>query len=695
MNPLALRGRESGAWLIRGWVAALSPFLAAAPSDLMAQADTAAARRDSLRVHELSEVVVRGVHATPAPLPYTAVVVEPRSIRQLDAISVAEVTRVVPATHIQTNSRGETLVYLRNAGERQVAAFLDGALLNVPWDNRVDLSLVPAPMIAGVQVVQGVPPVEYGANVLGGAVNLTSPTWTDLARRGELSAQLGTEGQIQGTVAYRGSSGGLLYALAASHASRDGLPLPRDANLLFNQPDPDLRTNTDSRITSGSVRLAYLFSGGTEVGLSLLHVDAEKGVAPEGHKDPSVSRVRFWRYPDWRNTMGILSARGMLGNATLWKGAAWVNRFEQNIDSYTSASYDSLESREEDDDLTIGGRVVAQRDFGASALKLAVNALTSTHKQRDLELEPDGSPLAGREFPRLTYRQIVLSGGLEYEIDPVDNLDITIGASIDAMLAPETGDKPPIDPFVDYSVTAGFGYRISGGWHLRAGAGRKTRFPTMRELFGEALNRFLINPDLQPESSVLVELGVGLRTSPLRLEAVPFASFTSNTIDQRSVLVSGETRPRRQRINLKGSRVLGVQLSAEAAINGHISAAGHLTLSHVRRLQDQPTDPVRLSEKPEALGRLGVSYLPATGPTLELEAVYTGRAYSLDDNNEFVPLPTSLVFNARAGYRFSLPGERSLELFARMDNVTDELVVPQLGLPGPGRSAQGGIKLAL
>lgn len=693
---MGLVGFLKGKSILRtsGSVSILVVSLAGVPSGLVGQADTAASKRDTLRVHELSEVVVRGVHATPAPLPYTSVVVEPRSIRQLDAISVAEITRVVPATHVQTNSRGETLVYLRNAGERQVAVFLDGALLNVPWDNRVDLSLVPAPMIAGVEVVQGVPPVEYGTNVLGGALNLTSPTWTDLATSGGLSAQVGTGGQMQGSLAYRGSSGSLLYAFAASHASRDGFPLPGSANLPYNQPDPDLRTNTDSRITSGSVRLAYLFSGGTEVGLSLLHVDAEKGVAPEGHKDPSVSRVRFWRYPDWRNTMGILSARGMLGPATLWKGAAWISRFEQNIDSYTSVSYDSLESRQEDDDLTLGGRLVAQRDLGSSALKLALNALTSTHRQRDLALQPDGTPSPGREFPQLTYRQVVLSGGLEYEIDPVENLDLTVGGSVDAMVAPETGDKPAIDPFVDYSATVGIGYRISKAWHLRGAAGRKTRFPTMRELFGEALNRFLINPDLKPESSVLVELGVGLRRGPWRIEAAPFGSFTSNTIDQRSVLVPGERRPRRQRVNLKGSRVLGVQFSAEAVVTRDISASGHLTLSHVRRLQDEPSDPIRLSEKPEALGRLWLSYLPATGPSLELESVYTGRAYSLDDNNEFVPLPRSLVFNARAGYRFSLSGERTLELFARVDNITDELVVPQLGLPGPGRSVQGGAKVA-
>ena len=668
----------------------VAPFVAV-PAVAVSQTDTTAGKRDSLRVHQLSEIVVHGVHAVPAPLPYTMVEIEPKALKQIDAVAVADIARLVPAARIQTNSRGETLLYLRNAGERQVAAFLDGALLNVPWDNRVDLSLIPASMIAGVSVVQGVPPVEYGANVLGGAVNLTSPSW-DTRGRVEVGLTGGVGSQLQGSLAARGSSGPWLYAAAVGHSTRDRLPLPSSAILPFAQPDPDWRTNTDARITNASGRLVRQFASGTEIGLSLFHLDAEKGVAPEGHKDPAVSNIRFWRYPDWRNTMGIVSARGMVGVSTIWKGAAWVNRFQQTIDSYTSVSYDSLESREEDRDLTLGGRLVAQRGIGRSAVKLALNALTSTHKQRDLDLEPSGQPVAGQQFPQLTYQQVVLSTGAEYEIDPVERLDLTLGASFDAMFAPKTGDKPSLDPFTDYSVTLGAGYRIDGGWQLRVGAGRKSRFPTMRELFGESLNRFLLNPDLRPESSVLTEAALGLRRPSFQAEVVPFGAFTSNTIDQRSVLVAGETRPRRQRINLRGSRVLGLEMTTTLLPSPDVTVAGHLTLSHVRRLQDAPTDPIYLSEKPATLGRLAASYAPALGPSGLVEAAYTGRAYSLDDNNQFVPLPTSLVLNLRAAYRFGLSGERSLELYLRVDNATDELVVPQLGLPEAGRAAQGGVK---
>lgn len=676
----------SGAWRL---LLILAPGLA---PDVDAQTDTTGSKRDSLPVLELSEIVVHGVHAVPAPLPYTIVEIEPRTVRQLDAVAVADVARAVPAAHAQTNSRGETLIYLRNAGERQVAAFLDGALLNIPWDNRVDLSLVPASMIGGVSVVQGVPPVEYGTNVLGGAVNLTSRSWTDSRARAEVALAGGTERQRQGSMAVGGGAGPWLYAVSAGHAARDGLPLARNAGLAFSQLDPGVRTNTDARITNVSGRLVHQFAGSTEVGLSLFHLDAKKGVAPEGHKDPAVSNVRFWRYPDWRNTMGIVSARGTLGTSLAWKGAAWVSHFNQAIDSYTSASYDSLEAREEDYDLTAGGRVVGQLGVGSSAFKLAMNALTSTHKQRDLSLEPDGQPAPGPPPARLVYQQVVLSTGVEYEVDPIDRLDLTIGASVDAMLAPKTGDKPSLDAFTDYSVTAGAGFRVDGGWLLRAGAGRKSRFPTMRELFGEALNRFLLNPDLGPESSVLAEVAWGIRRPHLQAEVVPFGAFTSNTIDQQSVLVPGETRPRRQRINLRGSRVLGVETNVTIVPGRDLGVTGHFTFSQARRLQDSPDDPEYLSEKPEILGRLAASYAPSRGPTGTLEAVYTGRAYSLDDSNQFVPLPTSLTLNVRAGYRFVLPANRSVELHFRVDNVTDEMVVPQLGLPDAGRSAQGGIR---
>jgi iron complex outermembrane receptor protein len=665
---------------------------AGATAQALAQGDTALPKRDTLRVHELDEVVIQGSSSAPAVAPYTVLEVPPATLAQLDAFAVTDIARVVPAAHVQTNSRGEGLVYLRNAGERQVATFLDGALLNVPWDNRVDLSFVPVAMIEGLSVVQGVPPVEYGANAVGGVINLVSPSWADRQTHMETGTAAGTHGLRSAMLAAHGTAAAWRYAAALGHSTRSGIALPGGAQLAFSQPDAGRRTNTDARTTNVSARAAYRFAARNEIGLSLIYVDGAKGVAPEGHKDPAVSNVRFWRYPDWRNAMGIISAHGVLGGSMTWKGAAWAGGFRQTIDAYTSVSYDSLQSREEDSDLTLGARLVAWHIMGASSVKLALNGLTSTHRQRDLDLDPSGQPLAAQQFPQLLYREVVLSGGTEYTVAVGNAVELRAGASVDAMLAPNTGDKPAIDPFLAYGATLGASLGSGLGWHARINAGRKVRFPTLRELFGEALNRFLVNPGLKPEASLITELAVVYEGTEGRLEIVPFATFTSNTIDQQSVLVPGETTPRRQRINLRGSHVFGVELAATWSpfLDGIVS--GHLTMSRARRLPDGETDPTYLSEKPDVLGRLAVSLEPPAGLIALIDADYTGRAYSLDDDNQFVALPTSLTLNARAGYRFSLPAGRSVEVYLRVENLADAVVMPQLGLPDAGRTLRGGAK---
>ncbi len=658
----------------------------------VAQQDSIRLRPDSLRRINLSEVVIVATADARDMFTYTYDRISLEQIERYDAAMVSDFARLIPAAHIQTNSRGETLIYLRNAGERQVGVFFEGALLNIPWDNRVDLSLVPASVIGGMTVAKGVPPIEYGTNVLGGAVNLTAKTSDGMGSETQLSTRFGTEDRLFSSITHRGTHDRFSYTGSLSYLRSDGQALAANANLPFSQLDNNIRTNTDSRILNLFAHGSYDLARNSRIGLTFMHSDARKGIAPEGHLAPAQSRVRFWRYPDWENTIAIVSTNGFSGT-NAWKGSAWISKFSQTIQSFAAASFDSLEDREEDDDLTVGARFTLTRPLLFGDAKVAANWLTSTHWQRDLELEPDGKPLAGMTFPRLAFQQHLVSLGGEYTFAVNPTLDVNVGASFDAMFFPKTGDKPHLDTFTDYTVTMGTVYSSGSGWFVRTSLGRKTRFPTMRELFGAAINRFLINPNLKPESSTQTELGIGARTASYSGEIIPFATFTSNTIDQMSVLVDGETRPRRKRINLRGSKVLGVEFVASTAPVDNFRFEGHLTLMHVRRRRETDADPKRLAEKPNALGRLTAQYADDDGTSFMVETEYTGRAYSLNDFNEFVPLNTSIVFNFRLAQEFEVSSYQLWELFVRGDNVTDDVVLPQLGLPAPGRSWSGGLNV--
>ncbi|HMB93533.1 MAG TPA: TonB-dependent receptor [Rhodothermales bacterium] len=645
---------------------------------------------DSLMSYDLAEIVVQSGTQRDVQV-NTMQRVSLAGIAQTDAASVDQVMRLVPAASVQTNSRGETLVYLRGAGERQVALFFDGALLNVPWDNRFDLALLPSGVLGSINVAKGVPSVLYGTNVLGGAINMTTRTLGSPGRFTEVNGMVGTPGFVQGRLTQLGRTDNISYTFSAGYTERDGLTLPEDADLPFSQSDSEVRTNTDRQLFNLFGQASYQFNSGAQVGVALLHFNGEKGIAPESHLNPEASRVRYWRYPDYQTSMLIVNGTAPLGAAQV-RGAVWGNRFTQTIDQYASMDYSTLAEVQDDEDLTLGTRVTLARPMGAGEARVAINALTSQHNQINQLFDDDGAALP--EDPEQTYLQHIWSVGGEYEWQVAPQLEALLGASLDGIATPKTGDKPARDPQLDYGVSAGLRYNLDDMWTLRGAAGRKVRFPTMRELFGEALGRFLVNPDLTAESSLLTEIGVGMTGPALSGEVITFYNRTYDTIDQRSVTLPGEDRSRRQRINLDGSRVYGVEIVGTARPLAGLSVNGHLTWTHVRAFIDGETR--RLAEKPEWIGTVRLDYDAPGGFSVLLEPVLRGHAYSPDDDDVFQQLPTALILNARLGYRLVRSGSRVIasELFVRINNATDELVLPQLGLPGPGREVIVGIDLS-
>lgn len=644
--------------------------------------------RDSLAHYELGEIVVgAGGNQAPRPTGATMQRVSLAGIAQSDAASIDGVLRSVPAAHVQTNSRGEALVYLRNSGERQVAIFFDGALLNVPWDNRIDLSLVPSDVVGEITVAKGVPSVLYGTNVLGGALNLTSRTLNNPGHFTRVSGTVGSVGALSGRFAHLGRTKHLGYVLSAGYAQRDGITAPGGADLPFSQQGLDVRTNTDRRLLSLFGQATYLSDGGMRVGLTLLRMSGAKGIAPESHVDPRVSRVRYWRYPSRTTTMVILTGEAPIGSrGTVVRGAAWNSHFSQIIEQYASVSYRDLLEDQEDEDGTLGGRITLLHPLGPGELRLALNAYTSGHTQ--VERTVGASTGAASMTMPLSYRQHVWSSGFEYAWRMSRRLDLLFGASIDGQGTPGTGDKPPRPAQVNYGLTSGVTYRLDGRWSLRAALGRKVRFPTMRELFGEALGRFLVNPELRAESSFLAEVAVGMESPRAHGEAIVFLNRTFDTIDQRNVVIDGDDLPRRKRVNIEGSRVRGLEIVSGARFGRGWRLSANLTWMQAQGYMQEARSP--LAEKPEILGTFALHYNDPSGVTALVQTIVTGRAHGLSDDNTLISLPSSTVINARIGYLF-IRRRFATEIFARVNNATDDITLPQLGLPGPGRDIQAGL----
>jgi len=642
--------------------------------------------------YELSEIVVSNSQQTNTN-PTTIQRISAEEIEQVDLGTVADVARMLPAAHVATNSRGQTILYLRNSADRQTAQFFNGALINVPWDNRVDIGFLPSSMLGGVTVSKGVPSVVYGTNTIGGAVNFRAKSLPTEGHRTEVKVIGSSPGLGQATVLQMGKSNNFSYTAEASYSKQYDYTIPDGATLPYSQPSTETRVNTDREHANIFFEGTKQFQSGARISASLFHVDAEQGVAPESNLNPAETGVRYWRYPTIRQSMAIINGMVPLDSNTRIRGSVWVNRFTQDIYQYQSVEYDSLDQTQNDLDLTGGLRLILEQDIGKGKLDVALNALITQHDQT---IVPYSSGNAGADSSD-TYEQQIYSIGAEYSFPIATDLTGLLGISYDASAITNTGpwEDEGYDSYNSstFSFSAGLNYQISEQLRLRSAIGRKPRFPTMRELYSGALEKFVPNPNLKSVTAYLGEVGIEWLGSTVSGSLTPFYTRTENGIDQTTIQ-QGPDAGKEKRINLGKIRIWGVEAKAAANPVSALSIDGSLTYMNIRSVLNGESR--KLEEKPTWLGKLNINYDITDRLSTLLQTEYTGGIYSrVEEDNSFVLLPEALIFDGRLAYQQFQKGDTfdGGELFFRVNNLTNDLRLLQLGLPGPGRQFLGGLKL--
>ena len=623
---------------------------------------------DSLSEYELGAVTVTsgkaesesGVHR-----------ISMAAIRETSAPTVAGAMTLVPAAHAVANSRGETVLSLRGAPDRQTSVFFDGARITLPWDQRLDLGLVPAAAVGGLTAVPGTGALAYGPNTLGGAIAITSLDRHSEGRTVEGGGEIGAGEFRRGTVTWAERSGRWSTALAADAYERGGEQLATD--LPYSQDASALRTNTDVQQASLFSRVAFQPSEEARVGLALFGTHAEKGVAPEGHLDPEAESVRYWRYPHWRYGLAILSGEQNSKRVTT-RGAVWVGRASQTIARYAEGDYASVEQEERRDDTLWGARALITHQDEWGTLQVAGSATYAAHDERE-------EPSAPRR-----YRQTLGSASLEGERVVPGGAAIQAGVGVDVLATHEAGgfetEAWTAAPALRLGMTFGRPERTSA--HITIA--RRTRFPSMRERYDDALGRFVPNPALRPEAAWLLD--VGLRGRPLGQQAgaVLFARRTTGTVE-----VVRTVEGFRERVNLGGSTALGAEATVSVQMLRHVRIDAHGTALYTRAFTDEE-DGLRLRETPALLARLAVARRPPLGIVGGVEGVYRGAAYS-DGPDGLARLNGALLIHGHGGYRYAVGGKGVvLETFVRIENVVDTAYFPQAGLPVPGRYVKVGFR---
>ncbi|MGH7554259.1 MAG: TonB-dependent receptor plug domain-containing protein, partial [Longimicrobiales bacterium] len=554
-------------------------------------------------------------------------------------------------------------------------------------------SLVPITGAQRLVIVRGLGSLLNGPNTLGGTIEVshddaaidpgTGRVWAG-GGFDENSAVVATLGGLRRFA--NAMSGSVSVQGGFAYRKSDGFTLPDGAT------DPSavdgLRTNSDLRHVDGFASLRWSNSAGRALGVTVTGFDAERGVPPEEH----ISGPRFWRYPYHSRMIAAASAstgsfRTAFGQGTLEIGAGY-NTGHVKIDIYSDRTYQTTTGLERGYERTWTGRALLTHSLPKNATFRA--AFTNA----DVRYTETLAPGANDE-----YRQKLWSAGGEIEAPIGSRTSLAGGLVYDRTTTPETGGRTPAQaPFDGIGWRAGLTHDLGAAWRLHASASRRSRFPALRELYSGALNRFIPNPDLEPEKLLGFEAGVAGERA---LGPVPAAMFQltgfHHNLDDAVIRITLPAPDRRfRRINRDRIESTGAEILAGFTFSEDRERA--VTLSFDALIQKitiydvtAQGEPSRHAENnPETRGTIELAVPLPLALRAHANSRYTGTQYCLNsDTGNEMELKRQVESDLMVERSFVVSGSgalRSLRAQVALDNVANTTVYDQCGLPQPGRT---------
>lgn len=654
----------------------------------------AQARRDTTTVerrsHQLEAVSISATRSAAIVNGAAAVVVRPAEIRASPAPMLEQALKEAPFVLVRQNSRGESEISVRGSDSRQSSVLLNGVPITLGWDHRTDPSLVPITGAERLVVVRGLGSLLNGPNSLGGTIEVSHDAFAESAG-GRVWAGAGID-QNGATVGSLGlgrrlaeiRDGALSLSVGAAHRQRDGLSLPAGvADSTARRRG--LRTGTDLRQVDGFASLRWSRVGGRSLGVLVSAYDAEKGVPPEEH----LRSPRLWRYPYNRRVIAMASASTGLISTPLGLGSfdvgAGINHGSLKIESYADRSYRTISAQELGDERTASLRTLLTHSMGAAMLRASFSTA-------DIRYEETLAPATA-----VDYRQTLSSAGVEVEAPVGRRTKLVGGVVFDRASTPETGGRTPEEEsFSRSGWRAGVSHEISprASWH--ASLSDRARFPSLRELYSGALDRFQPNPHLRPESLLGFEAGVTVgqflpAATQSSLQVIAFR----HRLDDAVVRITLDSSTRFIRVNRDRIESMGVELlgglAFGAAAGRVVTLSGDLALQRIRIVDEHAGDLSRHAENnPETRGRLELGLPMPAQLRAAVAARFSGRQYCLNaETHREDELPGRLMSDVSVQREFALAGLgpfKQLRAMLGLDNIGDVTAYDQCGLPQPGRT---------
>jgi outer membrane cobalamin receptor len=674
-------------------VVAAAPSLRAAPKRVTVTDKAAVTVELKLELAAVTESVVVSASQVDRPLSritdsVTVVDKADFDARQTETASAA--LRLVPGFGvISSGSRGAlTSIFPRGGESDYTQVLMDGLPLNT-FGGGFDAAHLSVTGIERIEVVRGPQSALFGGGAIGGVVNLT--TVHGGPDRGQIVLEGGGMGFGRVAMSGAGSFKQLTWGGLFERAQSDG-----DTSVRESIGGPV--SNDDYTRTAGSFSLGWSDRTTRSVRVDARFTGDERGVPGPYGSDPEGNYSGLDTV-----SRGINHSRGVAGVGTFGDALSLRHRVQA---SYLSAPSTFISPFGDSEDRTrrFTGRYQADMERQRAGFSFGMEFLK---ERADNTFITDGS------FDEIPVERVLMGWFAESRLEAGARGAISAGLRLERIERSALAGNPNSflpRPDFDQDVVWSLNPKVSAVWfvagsktmdaaagwtRVRGGAGTGIKPPTAFEI------AFTDNPGLKPERSISADAGIehvfpGAR---IALDATVFGNRYDNLIVSVGSSYLGPSQYLTD--NIANARATGVELGARWQTPGRwlVRAAYTFLSTEVLDIDDSPGaapfpfvvgDP--LIRRPNHQASLEVRY---THARVTAFAIVNGRGEMLDLEPNFASstYPSEGYAVVSAGGTFAIT--KTLQGYARANNLFDRAYEDALGYPAPGITGVVGVRIAV
>ncbi len=586
----------------------------------------------------------------------TSVTVVPgANLEQRQAQDISDAMQEVPGVFIRPyGALGDVrTASIRGSSAGQVLILMDGQRVNNTQSGEVDLTTLPTEGIDRVEIVRGGASALYGADAVGGVINvITKSRGIAEGMTADVKILSGSFGTREAELKGDYSSGRTFTALSYRYLKSAG-------DFSFH-PTPD---SSATRVNADFVSHAFF---------------GKERWSMDDHRALSFTGQYFSNEAGDPGTVSFPNTLARKRNRNALLGLAYDEEFESIVQTlHIQTYYHNLLFNYEDPlafvpilnnshNIAAGGEV--QTGFWFSDW----NSMTAGYAYRWDHFS--GNSLQG-EFERGLHSAYLVD---EVAVRPASLKGVQRVAIVPALRWDRFSDfGAQLSPKVGLVVNAGEDWLLS----VKANYGRSFRAPTFNDLYWPRDYYTAGNPDLKPERAQDFDAGATLELPLLGGAGASFTWFGSTVTD----LILWQPGPDGvwSPGNVGKAEIRGIEAGASVSPwRDLLTISWNYTHLDARNKSGGPDEyDKKLPDRPDNLHKITLQTRHA-GFSASLDFLAVGLRYTTTSNNAF--LPAYHVFNVLAGYAWDMAHGR-MEAKGEVRNLGDVEYQVMSGYPVPGR----------